>query len=92
MGAASRAIQVISLNILVVALILLMTGVSNPFISNPTLTYLVLVLDSCSYEVARDLVKEHLELYGRILTLADLNQTFESPLVVLANIILCIGS
>jgi DNA-binding transcriptional ArsR family regulator len=83
MGVISRVMQVVSLSVLLVSVTLLIHGVNYPHTSNPTLTYIV--LDSCSYEVARDLVKKYPELHGRILFPVDLNETIESPLVVLAT-------
>jgi hypothetical protein len=83
MGAISRVAHVVSLSVLLVLLTLLIQGANHPHASNPTLTYVV--LDSCSYEVARDLVKKYPELYGRILFQVYLNETIESPLVVLAT-------
>jgi DNA-binding transcriptional ArsR family regulator len=83
MGAKSRVVQVVSLIVLLVSLTLLIQGTNNPHTSNPTLTYIA--LDSCSYEATRDLVKKYPELYGRILFPVDLNETIESPLVVLAT-------
>jgi len=83
MGAISRVVQVVSLGVLLVLLTLLIQGANHPHTSNPTLTYIV--LDSCGYEVARDLVKKYPELYGRILFQVGLNETIKSPLVVLAT-------
>jgi len=83
MSAISRVMQVVSLSALLVLVTLLIRGVNYPHTSNSTLTYIV--LDSCSYEVARDLVKKYPELHGRILFPVDLNETIESPVVVLAT-------